>query len=152
MEKVATTRPAARTDFEFAWRLYAEAVQPLMEAHIHRRRGEAWVEEREQARFSEIWEPSKVEVIKVGEVPIGWFSVDSSEKEVVLENFYIDASYRGRGLGTAILRWLTSQHAGRTVRAALISGSRPRSLFGRVGFEVAREHDFETVMQTTSAA
>lgn len=149
MTKVAETGTATPADFEFAWKLYADSVRPLIEPHILRERNEAWKDDDEKARFATIWDVSKVLIITCDGTPIGWVSVAETDKGVHLKNFYIDELYRNKGLGSAVLRWLITQHKTRPFTASLIAGTPSRSLYERAGFSETGQVGFETKMQLT---
>src|SRR6185437_2779679 len=144
MTKIAETRPATQSDFEFAWKLYSDSVRPMMEQHILRERNESWSHDEEKSRFAKIWDPAKVLIVTCDNEPIGWLSVAKSGDTVHLENFYIEAKYRSKGLGSALLSWLIGQHKNTMFVTSLITGSRSRSLYERVGFAEKRKVRFET--------
>jgi GNAT superfamily N-acetyltransferase len=147
MSKVAETRGGTNADFDFAWKLYAESVRPLIEPHILRERNEHWVDKEEKARFSYIWDPAKVLIITCDSMPIGWLAIADSEDAIRIENFYIEKKYRNKGLGTAVLVWLVHHYQKRPVTASVITSCPSRSLYERVGFVVTEQIGFETRMQ-----
>jgi GNAT superfamily N-acetyltransferase len=149
MTKVAETRTATPADFEFAWKLYAKSVRPLIEPHILRERNEAWKDDDEKSRFATIWDISKVLIITCDGAPIGWVSVEKTDNSVHIDNFYIDEIYRNKGLGSAVLSWLITQHTTRPFTTSLIAGSPSRSLYERAGFAETQQLGFETKMQLT---
>lgn len=152
MEKLAATRPAVQADFPFAWDQYRSAVRPCMEEHILRVRAEGWIEQHEQARFTLIWDPTKALVIECEGAPIGWLSVERGESQVTLENFYVDERYRGRGLGTGVLTWLSAEYPAQPLHVSLIAGSRASSLYQRLGFVRVSEDQVETKFQRSKLA
>jgi len=152
MTKVAESRAATPGDFEFAWSLYAKAVRQLIEPLIMQQRNEAWGDDKEKARFATIWDPAKALVLICDGAPIGWLSVAETDESVHLENFYIDETYRNKGLGTAVLSWLLTEYKKRPFTTSVISGNRSRALYERVGFSETQQVGFETKMQLTKAA
>jgi GNAT superfamily N-acetyltransferase len=142
VEKIAKTRSATEADFPFAWSLYAASVRTALEPHILSERGEAWSDAAEQERFKHVWSVERASVIEVDGAAAGWISIDASGDALVIENFYIEAPLRGKGLGTAILEWAKQTHPAKAIKVDVISGCRSESLYRRLGLEVQKNTDF----------
>jgi predicted GNAT family acetyltransferase len=99
-----TTRPAASTDFGFAWNIYREYVEPLVRPHMTR----SWSDDDEKERFRKIWKPEAAHIILVNGKAAGWFSCDVGQS-VAIEHGYLDTEHRGRGIGGIILRFIVDE-------------------------------------------
>src|SRR5580704_9516131 len=102
MEEHATLRPAKSEDFEFAWKIYAEAVKPLITPHLRRK----WADDEEKRRFATVWRTEKSSIIMLGDKQIGWLAFDESGDEIVIENGYIVPEFQRRGVGSKVVREL----------------------------------------------
>ncbi|MEW6734858.1 MAG: GNAT family N-acetyltransferase [Acidobacteriota bacterium] len=137
IERVLETRPATDSDFDFAWRIYLEAVRPMIEPKLNR----AWDDADERERFRSIWQPANAHVITLDNQPIGWGSANISDDKAVIDHLYIEEQYRGKGYGTKLLSELLNlwNSQGKAVHASIIKENRAISLSHRLGFEQVHE-------------
>jgi ribosomal protein S18 acetylase RimI-like enzyme len=75
-------------------------------------------------------------VIMLGAQRIGLMVVDRAQNELRLVDIALLPEFRGRGIGTFFLRELVSESAlaQKPLRLHVLTGSRPRRLYARLGF------------------
>jgi len=90
-----------------------------------------------EAAYQEIGE---VRTVREGDVSVGTVWVELRDRELHIHGIVVDAEQRGRGIGTAILRGLESEFAGRIDVMELgvrLSNQEARRLYAREGFRDA---------------
>ena len=131
--RAITLRDATDDDILFAWKLYSDhccpLITPFLEGH--------WDEVVEQQKFRAIWRPEMTKIVQFGASRIGWFSIRVAAAEVKLENFYIAMPYRGRGIGTTIVRDIidTAAASGRLVQLHVLRGTAAVQFYQKLGFD-----------------
>lgn len=81
-------------------------------------------------------------VVMLGEKKVGLMVVNRAEDELRLVDIALLPEYRGRGIGTFWLKKLVGEAmaTGRPLRLHVFKGSRPWSLYERLGFVKIEEH------------
>lgn len=125
-------RAEAPGDLDFAWRLYAEAMEPVCSLHF------AWNPDEQRRRFERQWRPEETSVLLFDGAPVGWLALREEGNEVKLLQLFIDPAFQGRGLGTRLLRSLMAEAEARGLDVSLevVEGNRARRLYERLGFAV----------------
>jgi ribosomal protein S18 acetylase RimI-like enzyme len=59
-------RPACSDDYDFALKLYVEAIRPLASAWRE------WVDADQEAQFTNLWRPDDTKIITLTGEDIGW--------------------------------------------------------------------------------
>jgi len=139
MEEHASLRPAKSADFEFAWKIYLEAVKPHITPYLHRE----WADDDEKRRFATIWRTDKSSIILFGDKQIGWLAFDETADEIVIENGYIVPEFQRRGIGSKIFgelleSWSTKR---KPVSLSILKNAPHRLFFERLGFRATGEKD-----------
>jgi ribosomal protein S18 acetylase RimI-like enzyme len=96
----------------------------------------AWDEEDQRRRFEGRFESGNQHVILVDGERVGLLAVEELPTEMFLANIEILPSWRGRGLGTAILRWVIASGSAKGLPVTLQSlkvNLRATSLYEREG-------------------
>ncbi|WP_083861314.1 GNAT family N-acetyltransferase [Microvirga lotononidis] len=126
-------RDATDDDIPFAWKLYSDHCRPVLTPFL----GGHWDEVQEQQKFRTIWRPEMTKVIQFGSSCVGWLSTRTARAEVILENLYIAKRFRGRGIGSTILREIIDIAAsnGRSVQLEALKETAAVEFYKKLGFE-----------------
>ncbi|MEV6965214.1 GNAT family N-acetyltransferase [Hamadaea sp. NPDC051192] len=127
-----TLRPATAGDVDAVAELRAVVLRPDLE------RVGRYDEHRVRERLRERWNPEDNQVIEVGGVFAGNVALRVDEDGHWLENFYLDPSVQGRGVGSAVLEQVLSE-CDSPVRLQVLQGSPARRLYERHGFTAYAE-------------
>jgi len=138
-----TLRPATPEDFEFMRRVGHEGLRPYIEPAT------GWDEAFHTARFRERFAPGRQQVIQAGGRDAGYLDLVEDNDGVTVEGIYLDAPFRNRGLGTAILRQaLERAEAGnKPVRLRVLLRNPARRLYERLGFRVTATTETHFMME-----
>lgn len=139
MEEHASLRPAKLDDFEFAWKIYLEAVKPHITPHLRRK----WVDDEEKRRFATVWRTEKSSIILLGDKQIGWLAFDETADEIVIENGYIVPEFQRRGIGSKVFAELLEgwNSKRKPVSLSILKNAPHRPFFERLGFQATGEKD-----------
>jgi len=130
VETMTTTfsqRPATLSDLGWLERLREQSMRAELEA-LGR-----WDPRQSRLRIEDALRTADVRIIKDGHRSVGSIAWTRAKDGWRLHLFYLDASARDAGLGSAILTRGLAEHPG-TVRLVTLIGSRARALYERVGF------------------
>jgi GNAT superfamily N-acetyltransferase len=137
-------RPASSSDFEF---IYAARVLGLKE-HVERIWG--WDDEEDQrTRFRVAFDPSRYQIVVIDGRDVGAISVHWSGEAALIADLEMLPAWRGRGVGTALIRGVIADADARGLPVTLqvLHGNRARDLYERLGFAVDGETATHTVMR-----
>jgi ribosomal protein S18 acetylase RimI-like enzyme len=72
-----------------------------------------------------------------GDIPIGWVSsIRTAPTRAWVANLHVAPAYRGKGVGSSLMRMLLRDDAGRDIRFSVLSASKAGSVvYRRVGYE-----------------
>lgn len=136
-------RPATAADRPFLLALFA-ATSAIAHAPLPPAQRDALLamqldaqERSHRARFPD----ARFDVIEEAGAPIGRLCVDRSADTLRLVDVALLTAWRGRGIGTALLRELQEEAVRTQRRVALYvaSGNPAARLYGRLGFQVVAE-------------
>jgi ribosomal protein S18 acetylase RimI-like enzyme len=127
-------REATPEDFDFAKVVKLEGLRPYIEKLW------GWDDEVEERQFRENFDPSTATIISAEDGNVGFYELVDRGFELFLAGIYIDAKFRGRGLGTAVLRHLLAIARARQLPLALrvLKPNPARRLYERLGFRATR--------------
>jgi GNAT superfamily N-acetyltransferase len=127
-------REATAEDFDFARGVKLEGLRPYIEKLW------GWDDETEERQFRENFDPATATIISGEHGNVGYYELVDRGFELFLAGLYIDARFRGRGLGTAVLRDLKALARARQLPLALrvLKPNPARRLYERLGFRVTR--------------
>jgi len=129
-----SVREATPEDFDFARDVKLEGLRPYIEKLW------GWNDEVEERQFRENFDPATATIISSEHGSVGYYELVDRGFELFLAGLYIDARFRGRGLGTAVLRELLAIARARQLPLSLrvLKPNPARRLYQRLGFRVTR--------------
>src|SRR5918992_1780170 len=96
-ERSIALRAAAPSDFEFAWRLYRDLMQPLTEELLE------WHEDKQRIVVAEAVKSGEAQVISLDGRDVGWLQVRDLANEIWLLQLYVGRDCQRRGIGTRVV-------------------------------------------------
>lgn len=154
---MARLRPVSDADRAFLVELYASTREEEL-AHVPwddaARR--AFVEHQfaaQDAHYRGNYPGASLDVIEVDGVAAGRLYVHRGESDIRIMDIALAPAFRGRGIGTALLRGLTEEAdaSGRKLSIHVEANNPARSLYDRLGFEPAGEHGVYVLMERPPA-
>jgi GNAT superfamily N-acetyltransferase len=152
-KRILELKSARKTDLDFSWTLWREAVKPHIEPYLARRLGRPWRDEEEKKRFAEWWKPDLSSIIVLDNEPIGWLASEETNENVTLHNFCVASQHRGRGVGKIILEakldeWKSKR---KTIVHSVLKGSNFAPFFQTYGFRPVLEDEITVSMMMPPA-
>jgi ribosomal protein S18 acetylase RimI-like enzyme len=135
-------RPARAGDFAFCARLYFSAMEKII-------RDLKLDAARQEANLRHLWEVAQVQIIISGGVDAGWMQCAARDDGLYLEQIFIDAPFRRRGIGTRLITDLIGRAArnGQPMTLAVVRQNPALRLYERLGFRIADEDDRKFYMR-----
>lgn len=135
-------REATPEDIDFARGVKLEGLRPYIEKLW------GWDGELEERHFLESFDPARATIISSEHGNVGFYELLDQGFELFLAGIYIGAPYRGRGLGTAVLRDLLAVARARQLPLALrvLKPNPARRLYERLGFRATRSTKTHVLM------
>ncbi|MEM7364857.1 MAG: GNAT family N-acetyltransferase [Pseudomonadota bacterium] len=133
-------RRATNDDLVPMMRIGHEGLRP----HVEPLRG--WNAELEQRGFLEHFEIDKIQIIVVDDVDVGYVKVVDHTDHCFIEGLYIGATHRSKGLGTTILKDLTT-NSRNPVRLRVHKTNPARQLYERLGFKKIGETEDQYLLE-----
>jgi len=132
-------RPAGEADFETLLALRIRVLRPHLE------RVGRFDPERARRYFREGYDPTHLRLLLADGAFAGCVALKPDGDGLVLEHFYIDDGFQGRGLGGAVLRLLLAEAdaAGKAVRLGVLKGSPAARLYQRHGFVWTHDEPYD---------
>lgn len=141
MPEQFTLRPSSSSDAGWIAELRAVVMRPDLE------RLGRFDSVRVRERFLNAFRPENTYVVQVQGTDAGVIAVRPEKDEQWIEHFYVSPAHQGRGLGGAVLRRIMANFAdSRPFRLNVLQGSRARSLYERLGFELETEDPVDVFM------
>jgi ribosomal protein S18 acetylase RimI-like enzyme len=137
-------RAATWEDGDFIYRLRVEGLKEFV-AQIW-----GWDETFQHERFWTSFDPSRYQVIVVDNRDVGAISIEQRGHESFLADIEIAPEWRGKGLGTAVLRDFVVDAERRHQSAFLqvLKINPARRLYEQLGFQIVGETDTHYQMST----
>ena len=120
-------RPATADDYRYCYCLTKRNMCELFSRHWG-----GWV----ASQFRKGYDAADVTMIIVGGRRAGYLALKVAADSIYIDNIQLSSVHRGKGLGTAILRGLLREHAGRRVHLTTFADNPARRLYERLGFVV----------------
>lgn len=150
-----TLRPVIPTDRDFLLLLYGSTREDEL-ARIEWPDGakETFVEQQFSAQdrhYRANYPGASLDVIEVDGERVGRLYVHRGERDIRIMDIALAPGFRGRGIGTALLRELIDEAAssGRSLSIHVEAQNPARSLYERLGFRPAGEHGVYVLMKWT---
>lgn len=137
---MATLRPATEADRDFLLEVYGSTREPeLARVPWDEAAKRAFVEqqfEAQDAHWRAHYRDTTWDVILTGDEPAGRLYVARWEREIRIVDIALLPEFRGRGIGTALLRALMdeSDAAGKPLTIHVEAGNPAHALYERLGF------------------
>jgi len=137
-----TLRPATEKDEEFCYLV----LKTTMRGYVDQIWG--WDETWQRTYFRSRFDPAQNQVIVLGGIDVGVFSVEEREDELFISRLYILPAYQRRGIGTYLLQSVLDrgQALGLPVRLQVLVNNPARQLYERLGFQSSGETATHIVM------
>jgi ribosomal protein S18 acetylase RimI-like enzyme len=133
-------------DYDFALKLYVEAIRPLAGAWIK------WVEADQEAQFTSLWRQDDTRIITLDGQEIGWVEFRWTGDELFLKQLYIAPKHQRQGIGSQIIRLLNEQaRTAKSIALFVLKNNPAFRFYERHGFEVVRETHTTLVMRRALA-
>ena len=132
-------------DEAFLWEVYASTRQEELDlTHWSQAQRKVFLDSQFKAMrggYASQFPQADFSVILFREQPVGLMVVDRAETELRLVDIALLTEYRGRGLGSFLLKKLAAEaaRARKPLRLHVFKGSRPWHLYERLGFVKIQE-------------
>ncbi|MFI7617302.1 GNAT family N-acetyltransferase [Nonomuraea terrae] len=135
-------RAASVADVEAVAELRAVVLRPDLE------RLGRYDEQRVRQRLRDAFTPEHTWMIEVDGALAGCVALRPAEHACWLEHFYLEPSWQGRGIGSAVLSRMLEgcDREDAVVRLNVLQGSSARRLYERYGFTVETEDEVDVFM------
>jgi len=132
-------RRVGAADFTFCWPLYRDALQPLSAGLF------VWDDAVHQKRVQQALADEGASILIAEESDAGWLHCSETRFAIHLGHLYLAPEKRGRGLGSAFLRWMSdrARRKGKDFTLDVMANNPARALYERLGFK-----PLETVSHT----
>ena len=135
-------RPARSEDFAFCVRLYLSAMANII-------RDLNLDVTRQEENLRHLWEADQVQIVTLDGCDVGWIQIAVQDSTLHLEQIFVDAPFRGRGIGTRLITDLIDQatRARQPMALAVVRSNRALQLSERLGFHIIDEDDRKFYMK-----
>jgi ribosomal protein S18 acetylase RimI-like enzyme len=155
---LASLRPVSDADRAFLVELYASTrEQELAQVAWDDGTKRAFVEHQftaQDAHYRANYPGATLDVIELDGIPAGRLYVHRGESDIRIMDIALAPSFRGRGIGTSLLRGLMEEAdaSGRKLSIHVEMNNPARSLYDRLGFRPAGEHGVYVLMERPPGA
>lgn len=151
--RLLALRAATQSDFEFAWKAWAEAVEPHIAPVISAKFKRSWQDDEERRLFSTWWQPKSSTIITLDDEPVGWLASEEESGVLTLINFVVLKKFRGLGIASIVIGAKLNEWSSnfRTVAHSVLKASGHASFFEHFGFRTIREDDIVFFMEANIA-
>ncbi|HEY4434261.1 MAG TPA: GNAT family N-acetyltransferase, partial [Candidatus Cybelea sp.] len=106
-------------------------------------------DEVEHARFAQHYRAAQTTIVVVEGEDTGWLTVDRGSGAITVEQIYITAKWRNRGLGTQLLSGLIAEAAaaGVALRLSTAKINPALRLYERLGFRAIAESEHKVFLE-----
>jgi GNAT superfamily N-acetyltransferase len=124
-------RPAAKSDFDFCWPIYRDALQPLTKPPLE------WREPDQRRIVERALAHTGSSILRSEGTDAGWLHVEETGQVIQLKQLVLVPSMRNQGLGTSFLDWMKERadRKRKDLNAELMTNSPARRLLERLGFK-----------------
>lgn len=135
-------RPARPEDFAFCVKLYLSAMANII-------RDLKLDVTRQEENLRHLWEADQVQIVTLDGADVGWIQSAMQDDTLHLEQIFVDAPFRGRGIGTRLITDLIDEATrnGQPMTLAVVRRNPAMNLYERLGFCVIDEDDRKFYMK-----
>lgn len=136
-------RPATKSDLDFCWPIYRDAMKPLTEAVS------PWNEAAQQKVVEQAVADAGTSILRQAGADVGWVQVEETRHAVQLRQIFVLSAVRNRGLGTSFLSWMKerAERKRKDLTLDVMSNNPARRLYDRLGFKVVTATDSKVTMR-----
>lgn len=127
-----TEHPATDADYRYCYNLCKSSMIQLFTQHWG-----GW----KPSSFRSGFAPSRTTVIRIANRRAGWYSVRDEPDHSYLSDIYIAPRYRGRGIGSKVIRGIIDSSRHPIVRLTTFIDNPALSLYKRLGFTIDENED-----------
>ena len=138
MKTKYSIRRATEADYRYCYRLTKRNMGDLFRRHWG-----GWA----PSAFRKGYNAEKIKIVIMNGRRAGYFSLRKDQEGLYLDNIQLSPSVQGRGIGTALLKEILSEHGSEKVRLTTFSDNPAKRLYERLGFSVT-ECDGATLRMT----
>ncbi len=144
---VYVLRSITENDFEFIYQVKKEAYQAYVEMNYG-----GWDEELQRSLFESFMDAyaMDIRVITIDGADIGFYNGRASDGRYELGNICIIPAFQRKGIGTAILAGILSEHADKTITLQYFKQNPVGNLYRRLGFRLSGETAYHYQMERAS--
>jgi len=135
-------RPGCADDFEYCRHLYFSGMETIIR--------ELNLDLALQASsFRETWDWTQVRIITLNGADIGWLQCAAQGESIYLGQFFVDAAFQRRGIGTEVMRLLIAEAASarRVMTLGVVKSNPALRLYQRLGFSITHEDERKFYMR-----
>lgn len=135
-------RQATASDRDFLWQLHEATMKPYVEQTW------GWDDQWQKQQFERSFDPQQLQVIQVGEAPVGYLSVWREVDHVFLAAIEIAPDHQNRDIGTTLIQKVIgeAEREGLSVRLRVLKVNPARALYERLGFRQTEETETHYIM------
>lgn len=135
-------RPARNEDFAFCVKLYLSAMANII-------RDLKLDATRQEENLRHLWQADQVQIVTLDGADVGWIQSAMQDATLHLEQIFVDAPFRGRGIGTRLITDLIDEATrnGQPMTLAVVRRNPAMKLYERLGFCVIDEDDRKFYMK-----
>jgi ribosomal protein S18 acetylase RimI-like enzyme len=154
----ANLRPATSVDTAFLFAVYASTrAEELGQTNWSAEQKTAFCSQQAQAQanhYRQHYPTAQYFIIESQQQPAGRLYVDHWEKEIRIMDIALLPSFRGKGIGTQLLRSLQNEaaEAGKLLSIHVESFNPAKRLYERLGFQVAEDKGVYQLMTWSPAS
>ncbi len=143
MTQAFELRAAKRSDLEFCWPIYRDALRPLTEAFT------AWQEPAQRRVVEKALGDPGASILRAGGVDAGWLQVAETGAVIELRQFFVVEPMRNQGLGTSFLAWMKerAERKRKDLVLEVTTNNPARRLCDRLGFKPVKTADNKVTMR-----
>jgi ribosomal protein S18 acetylase RimI-like enzyme len=137
-----TLRPAVAEDFDYCANLYFAGIEWMFEEFKLDRVAQV-------AGLRLRWEATQVQIIQLNAADVGWLQSVVEDDTLFLAQIFIDAAFRGRGIGTEVMKRLIAKaaQARRPITLGVVKTNPALRLYRRLGFRITHDDDRKFYMK-----
>ena len=137
-----TVRPACAQDFDYCETIYFSEMKAII-------RDLNLDVAAQAAGFRQQWDVAQVRIIGCDGADIGWLQSAPRGDALFLAQFFVDAPFQRRGIGTEVMNRLIGEaaRAHQAVTLSVVKANPAFRLYQRLGFRVTHEDDRKFYMR-----